>query len=149
MNRYYLDDESTDVTECLDMTVRALNAANEMYFAIKYPMFAPTTFAYDIGKKYARVHYTNHGYAAQCEGCKAKSVGSYVQCDHETPIVPGQTAVAFFVDMTTGDVWKAAGWRGPALNFVRGNIMTVAGRRALSFGKVRESGDGLYFYPAF
>lgn len=37
----------------------------------------------------------------------------------------GQRSAFGFVDMTTGDVYKAASWRGPERNFVRGNVHTM------------------------
>ena len=115
----YLVKDSTDIDECLTMVVRSLSAANELHHSLAFPGFAPETFGYDKGVKYSRVWHDN---------------GT-------------QRFVCFFVQRDNGDVWKAAGWKGPALNFVRGNILTVEGRRALSLGKInQESG---YFYPAF
>ncbi len=117
--RRYLSPDSTDIIDCLDMTVMALQAASDIHKAINFPGLGKDVFGYTVAKKYARVFY---------------KMGN------------GQTVVAFFVDVTNGDVWKADGWKKPALNFTRGNIMTKAGRKAISFDKMGESG---YFYPAF
>ena len=35
---------------------------------------------------------------------------------------PGTRSAFGFVDKTNGDVLKAAGWKGPAKNFARGNV---------------------------
>lgn len=104
--------------ECLDVTVKALNAAAALKYALVYPMLTPDTYGFTKGKKYARVWYNS---------------GS-------------QRFVAFFVQMDNGDVWKADGWKKPALNFTRGNIMTQEGRTALTLGKMGDNGQ---FYPGF
>lgn len=114
----YLDRTTTDIDECLSIYVRALSAANEIHLSTRFPGFEPYTFGYDAGRKYNRV-WLNNG---------------------------TQTMVVCFVQRDNGDVWKAAGWKAPALNFTRGNIMTPEGRLALTFGKISETG---YFSPSF
>lgn len=37
-------------------------------------------------------------------------------------------SVHSFVDKETGDVYKAAGWKAPAKNFVRGNVKELTDR---------------------
>lgn len=108
-----------NIDESLDVTVKALSAASALKFALNYPMLDPDVYGYSKGKKYARVWYDMSN---------------------------GQRFVAFFVQMDNGDVWKADGWKKPALNFVRGNIMTQEGRTALTLGKM---GDNGHFYAGF
>lgn len=38
----------------------------------------------------------------------------------------GQRSVHSFIERDNGNVWKAAGWKAPALNFTRGNIFKPA-----------------------
>lgn len=114
----YIDANSTNIDDCLDMVVRSLTAANEIHLSLNYPSFVPEVYGWDKGQKYSRVWHDN---------------GT-------------QRFVCFFVQRDNGDVWKAAGWKKPALNFPRGNILTVEGRRALTLGRIRDDG---YFYPAF
>lgn len=111
----YLSTESTDIDERITILLRALSAANEMHLALSYPGFEPYTFGYDKGKKYSRIWVDN---------------GT-------------QRFVCFFVQRDNGDVWKADGWKSPARNYVRGNIMTTEGIRAMTLDKVSDSG---YFY---
>lgn len=114
----YLSADSTDITDCLDMTVMALNATSALHYALQYPGLTPYVYGYSKGKKYARVFFDMDN---------------------------GQRMVAFFVQMDNGDVWKADGWKAPALNFTRGNILTVEGRKALTLDKMH----GIHFYPGF
>lgn len=53
------------------------------------------TYGYEILKRYARITYTFNG----------------------------QVSVHCFVDMENGNIHKAAGWRGPVRNNIRGNIL--------------------------
>lgn len=114
----YLSEDTNDIDEALEITVRALSACSEIHLSSSFPGFKPETFGYDKGKKYSRVWHDN---------------GT-------------QRFVCFFVDRSNGDVWKASGWKGPALNFVRGNILSREGRAEITFKKITDSG---YFYPAF
>lgn len=111
----YLTSDATDIDDRITILLRAMSAANEMHLALGYPGFKPYTFGYDVGKKYSRI-WVDNGV---------------------------QRSVCFFVQRDTGDVWKAAGWKGPALNYPRGNIMTTEGIIALTLGKIHEGG---YWY---
>jgi hypothetical protein len=115
----WISPDTTDIDEALEITIRALSAANEMHLAHSYPGFEPYKFGYDKGKKYSRVWVDN---------------GT-------------QRFVCFFVQRDNGDVWKAAGWPKPALNFVRGNILSPEGRKAITFDKVGK--DSCHFYHGF
>lgn len=115
----YISAETTDPTECMDLMVRMMQAASDLHLATNFPSFKPYTFGYMKGKKYARFWHDN---------------GT-------------QRFVAFFVDMSTGDVWKADGWKKPALNFVRGNIFTVKGRAEVIRDRTADS--LFYYYPGF
>jgi hypothetical protein len=103
-------------TTATQATVRACQAASDLHYALNLAILNPPTFGYDEGKKYDRVWYDN---------------GT-------------QRFVAFFIERATGDVWKAAGWKAPTKNFVRGNVSTEEGLREFITNKV---GPGTaYFY---
>lgn len=115
----FIDPNTTDPETCMDLMVRMMKAASDLYLATHYPNFEPYTFGYMKGKKYARFWHDN---------------GT-------------QRFVAFFVDMSNGDVWKADGWKKPALNFPRGNIFTAKGRAEVIGNRSPDS--SFYYYPAF
>lgn len=120
--KYYPDQETDTMTDKLDVLVRALNGCAQVHIALLYSILTPHEYGYDIGKKYARVW---HGEPHTDPNGETRYYGK---------------SVAFFVDLATGDVWKAAGWKGPARNFVRGNITTPEGRAALTIGRMKPSG---------
>jgi hypothetical protein len=114
---HYLTPDADNIDDRIDILLRAMSATHELHNALQYPGFKPSTFGYDKGQKYSRIWHNN---------------GT-------------QTFVCFFVERATGDVWKADGWKGPARNFVRGNINTTEGIVALTVGKmVLPVG---YWYP--
>ncbi len=119
MTEYYPDSERDTITDRLDVLVRMLHACEALSTAACHSILNPGTFGYMMGKKYARVYHDMSN---------------------------GQRMVAFFVQLDNGDVWKAAGWQKPALNFPRGNIMTREGRYAITGGKLSDSG---HFYAGF
>jgi hypothetical protein len=114
---YYPDEGQHTITDRLDVLVRMLDACSALHTAANFPILATDKHGYTVGTKYARVWRDSSN---------------------------GQRFVDFFVEMATGDVWKADGWKGPAKNFVRGNINTPEGRWALTGGKVSDTG---HFYP--
>lgn len=80
----------------LDAYIAVLNAASVERFAKECPTLKPTTYSVDKGgRKYLRV-------VAEGQGDSRSSHA--------------------FVERATGLVWKAAGWKAPALNFPRGSI---------------------------
>ena len=119
MDDYFPDSAQDTIIDRLDVLIRALDACAALSTALLHPMLAADRYGYTVGKKYVRVWYDMSN---------------------------GQRFVAFFVEKDTGDVWKAAGWKGPALNFVRGNINSPEGRTALTYGRMRENGR---FYSGF
>lgn len=116
---YYPDSQRDTITDRLDVLVRMLDACEALSTAARHSILKPSTYGYTLGKKYARVWYDMSN---------------------------GQRMVAFFVQMDNGDVWKADGWKKPALNFTRGNINTPEGRYAITGAKLSDSG---YFYGGF
>lgn len=119
MSEYYPDSERDTIIDRLDVLVRMLDACAALSTAACHSILSPGTHGYTLGKKYARVYHDMSN---------------------------GQRTVCFFVQMDNGDVWKADGWKKPALNFVRGNIMTCEGRYAITGGKLSDSG---HFYAGF
>jgi len=84
------------------------------YFAEHYPNLAPSTHHTDGGRKYVRI--------------VQEGGGSHVHC---------------FVDAQTGGVYKAAGWKAPALNGERFNLLDPN-----SFEELKRVWDphGAYLY---
>jgi len=149
----YVSPDTTDIDEALSITLRMLAAANEMHLSYAYPGFLPYTFGYDKGKKYNRVWVQHWQMPSYCPECRVKANDALgqvpyepVECFHDKEPEKGQRFVCFFVQRDNGDVWKAGGWKAPALNFTRGNILSPEGRKAITFDKL---GDSLHFYPGF
>ena len=114
----YLTADATDIDSRIAILLRAMSAAQEMSLALRFPGIEAHTFDVTKGKKYARIYVDN---------------GT-------------QRFVCFFVQLDNGDVWKAGGWKKPALNYPRGNIMTSEGIAAITLGRISESG---YWYHGF
>ena len=69
------------------------------------------TTGFDAGNKYVRIfHWYDHGSSLKQRSCHS------------------------FIDLNTGDIWKAASWKAPAKNFPRGNIIRK------EYGTIRWTG---------
>lgn len=103
------------VRDAISELVAFINEANAAHCAKHFPMLKPDTFYADGGRKYIRI--------AQDRG--------------------NQRSVHCFVDAATGDVYKAATWKAPALNGARFNLLDP-----VSFSRLREVWDpyGSYLY---
>lgn len=145
MTNYYPDQESDTMLDKLDVVVRMMDACSALNTAARHSALEPDTHGYDIGKKYAKVWAQTWTRNIVCDECREAMVWD-TPCLHAKRVVENQKFVCFFVDLTTGDVWKADGWKKPTLNFVRGNITTPQGRYAITGGKLSDSG---YFYGGF
>jgi len=89
---------STDFATALDQYVAALNAAQAARYAVQFPSLKPDVYSIDPnGRKYVRIVSTVGG-------------------------TTDQRSVHVFVERATGLIWKADGWKKPALNFSRGSI---------------------------
>lgn len=85
------------VRRAIDELVDFMTQANKVHTEARFPNLKPDTYWVDGGQKYVRIAYgAVHG------------EGGAVHC---------------FVDAETGDVYKAAGWKKPALNGARFNIL--------------------------
>lgn len=155
---YYPDRESNTIYDKLDVVVRMMDGAAALSTAALHPSLTPTTHGYDPNPrgKYIRVWAQGWHMPSECPACTTFNRSKYaegaynetVRCNHPDDIVkvPTQRMVCFFVEKATGDVWKAAGWKAPALNFTRGNINDRDGRWAVTGGKMSPQG---YFYGGF
>jgi len=77
--------------------VASVQGVSDAYFAAKFPTLTVPVISSSKGRKFARI---------------IRDTGS-------------QRMVYCFVEMTTGDLYKAASWKAPAKNFARGNIFTA------------------------
>lgn len=127
---FYPDTETDTLIDKLDVLIKAMDASAALTTALRFPMLLPDVHGYDTtGKRHIRVWSQR----------QSKPYG-------DTTPIKGQKFACFFVERETGDVRKAAGWRGPALNFVRGNINTPEGRKALTLDHFRDNG---WYYAGF
>jgi hypothetical protein len=86
-----------DFQTALAAHVARLQAAADRDFAANYPNLKPPTIsAGKPGKRYVRVVQTENSGAGR--------------------------SVVHFVEISTGLIWKADGWKRPTRNFPRGNI---------------------------
>lgn len=151
---YYPDTEMDTVLDRLDVVIRLLDGCSAISTAARHAILLPSTHGYDIGKKYIRVWSQQWSMPYYCDACAAEvrenqQAGRWdytLSCEHEKAPKETQRFVCFFVQRDTEDVWKAAGWKGPALNFTRGNIRTPEGRYAITGGRLSDTG---HFYGGF
>ena len=64
-------------------------------------------------------HFQKHFPRLQVPAVKYSEGGKYFRVFQEDR----QQIVWFFVDKEEGNIWKPAGWKAPAKNFPRGNIL--------------------------
>lgn len=109
-------DTTLAVRDAITEFVIFLNEANAAHTAKHHPALKPEPIYADGGRKYIRIVKDRGGSSR------------HVHC---------------FVDATTGDVYKAATWKAPALNGARFNLLDP-----VSFAKLREVWDpyGSYLY---
>lgn len=113
----YPDWSQGTMRDKVNVVIRGLDGISALHTARVHPILLPDTHGCDFtGKKYWRVW-------RQCWSHRGN--------DWTAPPVEGQRFVDFFVEISNGDVWKADGWKKPALNFTRGNINTSEGRSDL------------------
>lgn len=105
---------TTTVREAINDLVEFMNEASVKFTKERFPNLAPGLFQVEGGRKYIKISQSN-----------------------------GQTSVHCFVDAQTGDVYKPAGWKAPALNGARFNILDPA-----SLAELKERFDvfGSYLY---
>jgi len=89
-------DKRAEVLEALAKYIAFMNEANIKHTAERFPSLKPEMYWIDGGRKYLRIAAGGSGR------------GAHVHC---------------FVDAETGDVYKSAGWKAPALNGARYNLL--------------------------
>jgi hypothetical protein len=97
-----------EILTALDEFRNQLQERIGRHFANSYPNLSPDTIRIDFGRKYAKV-------------VKVREDGS--------------ASVHSFIDLNTGDIYKAANWKAPAKH-VRGSILSEDG----GMGAVSEYG---------
>lgn len=102
------------IREAINSLVEFMNEASRKHHEERLPNLTPSVFMVEGGRKYIKIAQHN-----------------------------GQTFVHCFVDAQTGDIYKPAGWKAPALNGARYNIMDPA-----SLAELKERFDiyGSYLY---
>lgn len=87
----------TAVLIAVDQLIDFMNAASKKYYEERFPSLNADTFELVGGRKYLKIAQSSQpgsGYSVHC-----------------------------FVDAETGGVYKSAGWKGPALNGERYNLL--------------------------
>jgi hypothetical protein len=96
---YLMTTTQTTVTEsALIAYVVRLQEAISADFAANYPNVPVTALSIAPGRRYAKIVATDSS---------------------------GSRSARCFVDVTTGDILKAASWSAPAKNFARGNVHSL------------------------
>lgn len=90
------EDKKLTVLASISELIEFMDGAAARYWGEHYEFLAPPTHDYEAGRRYIRI--------VQEQG----SGGRHVHC---------------FVDAQTGGVYKAAGWKAPALNGERFNLL--------------------------
>lgn len=110
------------ITECINVVVQGLTGVAARYFAEKHPILSPDTIHADQpGRKFTRI-YSQH---------------------HDSNGHEGQRMVEFFVDNTTGDVFKGC-WARPESKVSFYNIATSEGRARLFAAKAARFNGYMY-----
>jgi hypothetical protein len=87
-----------EVLVAIDSLVEFMNEAIVAHHAANFPTLKPEVFFVDSGRTYIRIAVSPSG----------ERGGASVHC---------------FIDAETGDVYKSAGWKKPALHGARFNIL--------------------------
>lgn len=91
-------DQKALVRQAIAEFIEFLEAAHAKHHAERFPMLTPDKYWVEGGRKYIKI----------AQGRNPEGGGASVHC---------------FVDALTGDVYKAAGWKAPALNGARYNLL--------------------------
>lgn len=110
------EDKTIAVRAAITELIEFMDDAAAEYFSKAYPNLKPSVHSAEFGRKYVRI----------VQG--ADQHGRNVHC---------------FVDARTGGVYKAAGWKAPALNGERFNILDP---ESLSLLKASWDPHGGYLY---
>lgn len=90
--------------EQIENFVSSVQAISDKYYQTNFSRLTPSKMSYTLGHRYTRIVKTSR------------------HTHDDGRIEDGQSSVYCFIDMTNGDVLKAAGWKAPAKNFARGNL---------------------------
>jgi hypothetical protein len=111
------EDKKRAVRAAIDEFIFFINERSVSFIAERHPGIDADTYQVDGGRKYLRI-----------VGSRVGGGGRYVHC---------------FIDAQTGGVYKAAGWKAPALNGERYNLLDPE-----SFAELKAKWDayGSYLY---
>ncbi len=80
-------------------------------------------FCAEIEESYRKYFAQHYDKLSPPKVYPSKGGRKYVRIVREETHGSGRSVICF-VEKATGLIWKAAGWKAPALNFSRGNIWT-------------------------